>query len=93
MSDWVINIASEQFPAGKYMSKVNNKNRTKREIYLTLTINDAIGAHWRSGVFIVNFEHISQLVLLFLLLTLSRYIPAGLVMIKKQVLELFFSFK
>ena len=44
MSDWVINIASEQFPAGKYMSKVNNKNRTKREIYLTLTINDAIGA-------------------------------------------------
>ena len=29
--------------------------------------------HWRrSGLFIVNFEHISQLALLFLLLTLSR---------------------
>ena len=29
--------------------------------------------HWRrSGIFIVNFEHISHLVLVFLLLTLSR---------------------
>ena len=34
--------------------------------------------HWRrSGIFIVNFEHISQLVLVFLLLTLSRQMPAG----------------
>ena len=31
------------------------------------------GRHWRrSGIFIVNFEHISHLVLVFLLLTLSR---------------------
>ena len=30
-----------------------------------------------SGVFIVNFEHISYLVLLLLLLTLSRKIPVG----------------
>ena len=31
------------------------------------------GVKWRcSGVFIVNFEHISHLVLMFLLLTLSR---------------------
>ena len=29
----------------------------------------------RSGVFIVNFEHISQLFLVFLLLTLSRLMP------------------
>ena len=29
--------------------------------------------HWRrSGIFIVNFEHISHLVLVFLLLTLSK---------------------
>ena len=35
--------------------------------------------HWRrSGIFIVNFEHISHLVLLFLLLTLSRQMPAGI---------------
>ena len=36
--------------------------------------------HWRrSGVFIVNFEHISYLVLVFLLLTLNRLMPAGIV--------------
>ena len=35
--------------------------------------------HWRrSGFFIVNFEHISHLVLVFLLLTLSRSMPAGI---------------
>ena len=32
----------------------------------------------RSGVFIVNFEHISYLVLVFLLLTFSKYMPVGL---------------
>ena len=32
-----------------------------------------VGNYWRrSGVFIVNFEHISHLVLVFLFLTLSR---------------------
>ena len=30
-----------------------------------------------SGVFIVNFEHISHLVLVFLLLTLNMQMPAG----------------
>ena len=30
-----------------------------------------------SGVFIVNFEHISHLVLVFLLLTLNMQLPAG----------------
>ena len=51
------------FPAGNCMFKVNNRNtRTRCEI-----------RHWRrSGIFIVNFEHISHLVLMFLLLTLSR---------------------
>ena len=34
--------------------------------------------HWcSSGVFIANFKHISYLVLVFLLLTLSMYLPAG----------------
>ena len=33
---------------------------------------------WRhSGVFIVNFEHILHLVLVFLLLTLNMYLPGG----------------
>ena len=31
----------------------------------------------RSGVFIVNFEHVSHLALVFLLLTLNIYLPAG----------------
>ena len=31
------------------------------------------------GIFIVNFENISHLVLVFLLLTLSRWIPAGFI--------------
>ena len=34
--------------------------------------------HWRrSGVFIVNFEHISHLVLVFLLLTLYKDVNYG----------------
>ena len=36
--------------------------------------------HWRgSGIFIVNFEHISHLVLVFLLLTLDMQLLAGTV--------------
>ena len=31
-----------------------------------------------SGVFIVNFEHISRLLLVFVLLTLSKQMPTGL---------------
>ena len=38
-----------------------------------LTVKTLERRHWRrSGVFIVNFEHISHLVLVFLLLTLSE---------------------
>ena len=61
-------------PAGKYMFKVNNRNtRAGCEICSKLTIKTPGRRHWRrSGVFIVNFEHISHLVLVFLLLTLSR---------------------
>ena len=56
-------------PAGNCMFKVHNRNtRSGCEICSKLTIN-----HWRrSGIFIVNFEYISHLVLVFLLLTLSR---------------------
>ena len=52
-------------PAGIYLFKVNNRNTRTR------------CRHWRrSGVFIVNFEHISHLVLVFLLLTLNKQMPA-----------------
>ena len=61
-------------PVGYYMFKVNNRNsRTRCEICSKLTIKTPERRHCRrSGVFIVNFEHISHLVLVFLFLTLSR---------------------
>ena len=61
-------------PAGIYLLKVNNRNtRARCEICSKLTINTPERRHWRrSGVFIVNFEHISHLVLVFLLLTLNK---------------------
>ena len=46
------------------MFKVNDRNtRTRCEICSKLTIKTPERRHWRhSGVFIVNFEHISHLV-------------------------------
>ena len=60
--------------AGNYMFKVNNRNTRERcEICSRLTIKTSRQRQWRrSGVFIINFEHISHLILVFLLLTLSR---------------------
>ena len=56
-----------------YLFKVNNGNtRTMCEVCSKLTIKTP---EWRlrcSGFFIINFEHISHLVLVFLSLTLSR---------------------
>ena len=62
------------------MLKVNNRiTRTRSEICSKLTMKIPERGHWRrSGTFIVNFEHISHLVLVFLLLTLSRQMPAGI---------------
>ena len=55
------------FPTGNYMFKVNNGNtRTRCKICSKLTIKTQQRRQWRrSGVFIVNFEHISDLVLVF----------------------------
>ena len=66
-------------PAGIYLLKVNNKStRTRCEICSKLTIKTLERRQWRhSGVFIVHFEHISYLVLVFLLLTLNRKLLAG----------------
>ena len=61
------------------MFKVTNRNtRTRCEIYSKLTIKIPERRHWcRSGIFVVNFEHISHLVLVYLLLTFNMYLPAG----------------
>ena len=61
------------YPTGIYLLKVNNRHRTRCEICPKLTIKTPERRHWRrSVVFIVNFEHISYLVLVFLLLTLNK---------------------
>ena len=67
------------YPVGIYLLKVNNRNtRTKCEIFSKLTIKTPKRHQWcRSGVFIVNFEHISHLFLVFLLLTLKMWLLAG----------------
>ena len=61
------------FPAGICLLKGNNRNtRTRCEICSKLTIKTPERRHWRrSGVFIVDFEHISHLVLVFLRLSLN----------------------
>ena len=49
------------FPASIYLFKANNSNTGKT------------WSHWRrSSVFIVNFEYISNIFLVFLLLTLNK---------------------
>ena len=60
-------------PAGIYLLKGDNRNpRTRCEIRLKLTTETLERRRWHhSVVFIVNFEHISDFVLVFLLLTLN----------------------
>ena len=63
-----------EIPANIYLFKVNNGNIGKRcEICSELTRKKPEQRQGRcSGVFIVNFEHISHLFLVFLLLTLNK---------------------
>ena len=62
-------------PVNIYLFKVNNRNTRKRcEICPNLAIKTPEQRQWRrSGVFIVNFEHIFHLFLVFLLL-LCRFL-------------------
>ena len=56
-------------PANIYLFKVNTNTRKKCEICSKLTIKTV---ERRSGVIILNFEHISNLFLMLLLLTMNR---------------------
>ena len=63
-------------PAGICLLKIHSRNiRTRCEVFSKLTIKTPpvtlVHIWHRSGVFIVNFEHISHLVLVFLLLNLN----------------------
>ena len=67
------NRKTRTYPANINLFKVNNKNSRKRyEICSKLTIKTLV-----FGVYIVNFEHISHLFLVFLLLTLNTQMLAG----------------
>ena len=65
---------------GIYLLKINNRNtRARYEICSKLTINTPERhQEQRSGVFIVNFEYISHLALVFLLITWNMYLPTGI---------------
>ena len=78
-----------RFWAGIYLLKVNNRNtRTRWEICSELAIKTSQRRHWcRSGVFIVNFEHISRIFLVFLLLTLNMQLLAGQAAKKSNFLQ------
>ena len=66
-------ILIPQYPVGIYLLKVNNRNtRTRCEICSKLTKKTPERHHWRrSGVFTDNYEYISHLVLVFILITLN----------------------
>ena len=58
------------------MVKVNNKNTRTTCVFLVFGLN--IGKYGRrSGVFMINFEHISQFFLVFKSLTLKKQMLAG----------------
>ena len=59
---------SRSYPAGNYMFKANNRNtRTRCEVCSKFTIKTPEKHNWHcSGVFTVNSEHISHLLLVFL---------------------------
>ena len=62
---------TRHYPVVIYMFKVNNRNtRTRCEICSELTIKTPELRQWRHpGFLIVNIEHISHLIVVFLLLT------------------------
>ena len=66
-------------PAGIYLLNVSNRNtRARCEICSLLTIKTPEQRQWRrSGVVTDNIEHISHLVLVFLLLTYNMQWPDG----------------
>ena len=74
-----------------YLFNVNNRNTRKISgIFSNLVIKTPERRDWgRSSVVIITFEHISNLFLVFLLLTLTKYMLAGLLVIYDLVVEIF----
>ena len=82
----LLRLSRYYYPAGNYMFKVNNRNtRTRCDICSKLTIKTP---EWRQNVFIVNFEHTSHLVLVFLLLTFEQVNAGWVPYFNENVLKL-----
>ena len=82
-----LNPLISYYLANIYLFKVNNRNTRKRcEVFSKLTIKTPEPSRWRrSGVFIVNFENISHLFLVFLSLTLNKKMLAGYLNLHKPL--------
>ena len=79
MQPMVVNGLKLLKPSNNYLFKVDIRNtRNRYELCSQLTIKTPERRQSRcSSIFIVNFEHISQLFLVFLLLILNKQILAG----------------
>ena len=71
------------------------KTRLKCEIYSKITRKTSEQCQWhRSSDFIINFEHISHIILVLPLLTLNKWMPVGLLLLLlflRLLLRLFIS--
>ena len=89
VSEWVYSAITQNKkqtnPTGIYLLKVNNrKTKSRCQICSKLTKKILERCQWRhSGIFIVNFEHLSHLDLVFLLLILNMLLLAGKHITKK----------
>ena len=84
----------EYFQADIYLFKVNNKNaKTRPDICSKLTIVRPERCHWRqSGVFTLNLEQISHIVLVFPLFP-NKHVNANLVLVTKALKTMWNSLK
>ena len=72
------NTLSQLIWPTRYLLVQSQQWKQQSNVWNLLTIKTPKRRQWyRFGAFVVNFEQISKIVLLFLLLTLNKYIPTG----------------
>ena len=70
-----VNVSGWKEAADLLVQSSNLNTKERWEISPKLTVKTPERRHWRlSGVFIVNFEHISRILQAFSLLTLNKWI-------------------
>ena len=77
---WILLSILNHIPANIYRYKINNRNtRKKFEVCSKLTIKTLEWRSWRpSGIFVFNIEHLSHLLVMFLLLLYTGKYMLGL---------------